>query len=68
MGIVEAYEPATLRIVKRERISEAVRSCEAGADLPDLELQPISLFQVVNAAVERQKKFEGMIAGYLYIL
>jgi hypothetical protein len=68
MGIVEAHEPATSRIVKRERISKAVRLREAGVDPPDLELQPVSFFQVVNAAVERQEEFEGMIVRHFYIL
>jgi hypothetical protein len=43
-----------------------MRLREAGVDPPDFELQPVSLFQVVNAAVERQEEFEGMIVHHIY--
>jgi hypothetical protein len=52
--------------VKREGISEAMRPGEVGSESPDLEFQPIALFQVVNTAVECQKEFEGMVVSYVY--
>ena len=58
MGVVKAYQPRAVRIVQRERVAQAVRSLWRWRSPFNLEFQPIALFEVVYAAIEREQKFQ----------
>jgi hypothetical protein len=63
MRIVKSDQPPAVRIVQRERIAQAVGPLRRRCDLPDLEFQPIALFEMMNTPVERQEIFEGVLVG-----
>jgi hypothetical protein len=60
VGVVEADQPRAVRRVQRERVGQAVRSLPGRLDALDLELDPVALFEVVDARVESQQKLEGV--------
>ena len=58
MRVVETDQPYALRIVQCERIAEPVRPLCRWRDALELELEPVALFEVMNAPIERQEEFE----------
>jgi len=58
--IVETDQPPTIRSVQRERVRESVRSVPPCLDTPDLELDPVALFEMVDTPVEGQQKLKLM--------
>lgn len=64
VGIVEADQPHALRIMQCERITEAMRSLWRRIGALDLELEPVALFEVVNAAIECQQIFKRVFVRF----
>ena len=61
MRIVETNEPFTIRIMQRERVAQTVWPFRRGVGARNLEFQPVSLIEIVDAAIEREQKCEGML-------
>ncbi len=61
MSVVETDEAHSLRVVKREGIGETVWTLFRPLDTFNFELDPITPFKVVNAAIEREQKFQCVI-------
>src|SRR5271166_5407521 len=51
VGIVEADQPRAVRSVQRERVGQAVRALLGRLDALDFELDPVALFQMMNASI-----------------
>ena len=66
VGIVEADQPRAVRSVQRERVGQAVRALLGRLDALDFELDPVALFQMMNASIESQKEFESLFGRSLF--
>jgi hypothetical protein len=56
VGIVETDQPGALRIMQGEGVAQPVRSLRGRGRAPDLELEPVSALEMMNAPVERQQE------------
>jgi hypothetical protein len=54
VGVVEADQSRAIRRVKRERVRQAVRSLLGRLDALDLELDPVTLLEMMDAPIESQ--------------
>nr|WP_294505857.1 hypothetical protein [uncultured Rhodopila sp.] len=63
MSIVEAHQPAALGVMQGEGIAQAVRPLGGCCAALDLEFEPVSLFEMVNAAIKRQQELKGVFVG-----
>ena len=61
MRIVESNKPRPVRSVERKRVGETMRSPRSCLDARDFKLEPVALFQMMNAPVERQQELEAMV-------
>ena len=64
VGIVETDEAPAGWIVQSEGIAQSVRPFRRRLRPLDLELEPIALFEMVYAAVERQEEFQCMLVRW----
>ena len=62
--VVEPDKPVAVGTVQRERVAQSVRSFRRRLHAGNLEFEPIALFEVMHAAVERQQEFECVFVGY----
>jgi hypothetical protein len=60
MGIVETDQSRAIRRVQRERVGQSVRSLLGRLDALDFELDPVALFEMVDATIESQQEFESV--------
>ena len=63
MCVVEPEKPPSVRTVQCECVTQTVRPFTCLTDAHNLELEPIALFEVMNAAIKVQQKFECVFAG-----
>jgi hypothetical protein len=63
VSIVKTGQPIAIGIVQRERIAQSVRPFRRRLRPPGLEFQPITLLEVMNAAIEPQQKVECLFVG-----
>ena len=56
MRIVKAGEPIAIRVVQRERVARSMWPFRCRDRPFDLEFEPITLFEVMDAAVKRQQE------------
>ena len=72
VGIVEPKQAISLRVVQRKGVAQSVAPFRRRRNAGNLELNPITAFEMVNATVECQKKFESVFvrnsAPVIYIL
>lgn len=61
VGIVEADQPIAVRVVQRERIAHSVRTFWRRRNPFDLELQPIALFEMMNASIKGQQNLKCVL-------
>ena len=54
VSVVETDQPCAVRRMERERISQSMRPILTLLDPLDLELDPVPLFEVVDAPIEGQ--------------
>ena len=66
MGVVETDQPGAVRTVQRERIVQAVRSRWARLDAPDLELDPVAPFKMMDSSVERQQELKVVLVRAVF--
>ena len=66
MSVVEAYQPSARWLVQGEGIGQTVGPSLVRFDSLDPELEPISLFEVVNAPVKGEKKLELMFRTRIF--
>jgi hypothetical protein len=60
MGVIEPDQPCAIGGMQRERIGQAVWTPLAGFDSLDLELDPIALFETVNASIKSQQEYKSI--------
>ena len=58
--VVKPDQTMPVRIVQRERIAQPVRPFWRRLRPLDLELQPVALGEVVNAAIKSEQKLKGV--------
>ena len=58
MGVVEADQSRAIRRVQRERVRQAVRSLLGRLDALDFKLDPVALFEMMDAPIESEQEFE----------
>jgi hypothetical protein len=63
MGIIEPDQSRPFGVMQRERVAQPVRPFRRRCRAPDLELDPVALFEVMDASIERQQKFKRMFVG-----
>ena len=63
VGIVETDQPRSVRIVQGEGVAQSMGTLRRRLHAPDLEFEPIALFEMMHAAIERQQKFERVFVG-----
>lgn len=63
VGIIKAQDAPAGRIMQRKRIPQSMRPFPRWDDPLDFELQPETLFQVMNSAIKRQGKFQGVLVS-----
>jgi len=66
MCVVEAYQPSARWLVQGEGIGQTVGPSLVRFDSLDPELEPISLFEVVNAPVKGEKKLDLMFRTRIF--
>ena len=66
MGVVEPDQPLAVRRMQRERIRQAVRSLLGRRDALDLELEPVALLEMMDAAIEGQQKLDPVIGAAIF--
>ncbi len=72
VGVVKADKPLPIGVVQREGVAQSVGTLRRRLHAGNLEFEPVALFEVVHASIERQKKFKRVLVGYgtpsLYII
>jgi hypothetical protein len=63
VGIVKTDQALPVRVVERERITQAVRPLSGRLAAPDLEFQPVALIEPMSAAVKGEQELERMLIG-----
>jgi hypothetical protein len=63
MRIVEPQQPVAVRVVQSEGVAQTVGAFRRWLTPLDLELQPITLFEVVDAAIKPQQELKCMRVG-----
>ncbi len=63
MSVIEPQEPRSLWVVQRKSVAQAVGTFRGRLHPLDLELEPIALFEMVDAPVEAQQKFKRVFVG-----
>lgn len=63
MRVVEANELVAAWIVQGERITQPMWPFRRRLPAFDLELDPVALFEVVDAAIERQQELKCVVIG-----
>jgi hypothetical protein len=58
MRVVEPDQPGTVRRMQRERVRQAVWSLLGCLDALDLKLEPVALFEMMDAPIEREQELE----------
>jgi hypothetical protein len=66
--VVESDQSLAARRVQCKRVGEAMRPLGGRPNTRDFELQPIALFEMMNAAVEPQQELEAMIWPTIHII
>jgi len=61
MRIVETDQPPPVGRMQRKRVGQAMWSVRARGYPRNLELEPLSFLEMMNATVERQQKLEPVI-------
>ena len=61
MGVVESHQPPALAIMQGERVTQTVRPLRCWRCAFDLEFQPMSLPEMMDAAVKAQQEFQCMV-------
>ncbi|NNM73435.1 hypothetical protein HJG44_13690 [Enterovirga sp. DB1703] len=61
MSVVEAENALAGRLVERERVPQPMGSLPTRRRADDLEFQPVSLLQPMNAAIEVEQEFQCMV-------
>ena len=65
MGVIKPHQPPAGRRMQRERIPQTMRTFPCWQHPLDLKLQPIALFEDVDASIKRQQIFERVIVRNL---
>ncbi len=72
MGVIEPYKPIAVTIMQGEGIAQTVRTLRSRRYTSNLEFEPVALFKMMDAAIERQQKLKRVFVGYdassLYLL
>jgi len=63
MGVVEADQPRAIGRVQRERVGQTVRAFLGRLDALDLELDPVALFEMMDAAIESQQELKSVFGS-----
>ena len=63
MRIVKSHQPSPVQLMQSERVVQTMRSLRSRRHTLDLELQPVALFKMMNAHVERKQVFESVFVG-----
>jgi hypothetical protein len=61
MRIVEPDQPIAVRVMQGEGVAQTVRTLRRRLAPFDLELQPIALFEVVDAAIKPQQELKCVL-------
>jgi hypothetical protein len=61
VGIVETDQPVAVRVMQRKAVPQTMRTFRRYFRAPDLEFQPISLVEQVDAAIEGKQEFKRVL-------
>jgi hypothetical protein len=65
--IIKPDQALSVRVVKRQRITQPMRPLGGSLPLADLEFQPIALIEPMGTAVKGEEKFERVYIGLIYL-
>lgn len=72
MGIVEPKQTISRQVMQRKGVAQPVRTFRRWRNAGDLEFNPVAAFEMMNASIEGQKKFESVFVRngtpFIYIL
>ena len=58
VGVIEAHEPVALGIMQGEGVAKPMRTLGRSVHALDLKFQPIALFEMMDAPIERQQELK----------
>jgi hypothetical protein len=61
MRVVEPDQPVAVRVVQGEGVAQTMRALRRRRAPLDLELQPITLFEVLDTAIKPQQEFKCVL-------
>ena len=67
MRIVKPDQTLSVRVVKRQRITQAMRALGGSLAFPDLEFEPIALIEPMGAPIKSEEKFERVYISAIHL-
>lgn len=61
VSVVESHQAGAVRRVQRERVRQAMRSLRRHVNATYLELDPVTLFEMMDTSIERQQELEATV-------
>ena len=68
MGVVEANQSSAIGCMERERIGQSMRPILTCLNLLDLELDPVTFFEMMDVPIEGEQELERMVWPAIHIM